>query len=46
MMAPIRATTNGTITLHVFLDRSVLEVFVDGGLSSLATRIYPRVVIA
>ncbi len=29
---------NGTITLHVFLDRSVLEVFVDGGLSSLAAR--------
>ena len=40
-MAPIRAATNGTITLHVFLDRSVLEVFVDGGLSSLAARIYP-----
>jgi beta-fructofuranosidase len=39
--APIRATTNGAITLHVYLDRSVLEVFVDGGLSSLAARIYP-----
>ena len=39
--APIHSTANGTITLHIFLDRSVLEVFVDGGLSCLAARIYP-----
>lgn len=39
--APIRSTANGVITLHIFLDRSVLEVFVNGGLSSMAARIYP-----
>ncbi|HNS02013.1 MAG TPA: glycoside hydrolase family 32 protein [Anaerolineae bacterium] len=39
--APIYATDNGTVTLHIFLDRSILEVFVNGGRSSLAARIYP-----
>lgn len=39
--APIYATGNGTVTLHVFLDRSIIEVFVNGGLSSVAARIYP-----
>ncbi|MCB0204697.1 MAG: glycoside hydrolase family 32 protein [Anaerolineae bacterium] len=40
--APIPAQgANGTITLRIFLDRSVLEVFVNGGLSSVVARIYP-----
>lgn len=39
--APMRSEADNIVTLHIFLDRSVLEVFVDGGLSSVAARIYP-----
>lgn len=40
--APIPGTgVNGVLSLHIFLDRSVLEVFVNGGVSSVVSRIYP-----
>ncbi len=38
--APLKAT-GGPVTLRVFLDRSTIEVFAEGGRTNLATRIYP-----
>ncbi len=38
--APLRSSTEGTTRLHLYLDRSVLEVFVDDQIC-LACRIYP-----
>ena len=32
---------DNSVTLHIFLDRSVLEVFIDDGMTSLISRIYP-----
>lgn len=40
-IAPIRRLPNGLVTLHVFLDRSVVEVLINDGLSSVVSRIYP-----
>jgi len=31
----------GTLTLHVFLDKSVMEVFADGGTAAVTRVIYP-----
>jgi beta-fructofuranosidase len=39
--APVRVGANGQLRLHVFLDRSVLEVFA-GDSTCLASRIYPE----
>ena len=39
--APIPPLANGALTLHIFLDRSVVEVFVNSGMSSQVSRIYP-----
>ena len=33
---------NGTIRLHVFLDRSVMEVFIDGGRAAVTRVEYPQ----
>ncbi len=38
--APLSLTSQRTIRLHVFLDRSVIEVFLDGR-ATLSSRIYP-----
>lgn len=38
--APLK-TAAGPVTLRIFLDRSTLEVFAEGGRTNLATRIYP-----
>ena len=40
-VAPIKSAVGEPVTLHIFLDRSVIEVFADGGRTVLATRIYP-----
>ncbi len=40
-VAPIKSAAEEPVTLHIFLDRSVIEVFADGGRTVLATRIYP-----
>jgi beta-fructofuranosidase len=40
-VAPISAAPNESVTLHIFLDRSVMEVFADDGRTNLASRIYP-----
>ncbi len=40
-VAPIKSTAEAPVTLHIFLDRSVIEVFTDDGRTILATRIYP-----
>jgi len=37
---PIRLEDDGTITLHLFLDRSVIEVFANDA-QCLTSRIYP-----
>lgn len=37
---PIRLNDDGTVTLHLFLDRSVVEVFTNDG-QCLTSRIYP-----
>lgn len=37
---PIKLDKNGRLTLHLFLDRSVLEVFTNDA-QALATRLYP-----
>lgn len=39
-IAPLK-TASRPVTLHIFLDRSTVEVFAEGGRTSLATRIYP-----
>ena len=39
--APIPMETAASVKLHIFVDRSVVEVFVENGRSYLATRIYP-----
>jgi beta-fructofuranosidase len=39
--APVELASGQPLTLHVFLDRSVIEIFVNGGRTCLATRIYP-----
>lgn len=39
--APLKAAAREPVVLHIFLDRSVIEVFADGGRTVLATRIYP-----
>ncbi len=38
--APLKAA-DGPVTLRIFLDRSTIEVFAEGGRTNLATRIYP-----
>ena len=38
--APAR-TTNGEVTLRIFVDRSTIEVFVNGGESVISDRIFP-----
>lgn len=40
-MVPIELAGGEPLTLHVFLDRSVIEIFVNGGRTCLATRVYP-----
>jgi beta-fructofuranosidase len=40
-MAPVESAAGESLRLHIFLDRSVLEVFVNGGRTCLASRIYP-----
>ncbi|KAJ1022563.1 hypothetical protein NDA16_003552 [Ustilago loliicola] len=40
LRAPVSATQSGTHTLRLFLDNSVLEIFVDD-LVALSTRVYP-----
>ena len=32
---------NGVVKLHIFLDRSVLEVFINDGLQSVTRVVYP-----
>lgn len=39
--APVPSTSDQRVTLRVFLDRSIVEVFVNGGQSSVVSRIYP-----
>ena len=39
--APISVAPGEAVTLYLFLDRSVMEVFADGGRTNLASRIYP-----
>lgn len=39
--APVDLSADEPLKLHIFLDRSVIEVFVNGGRSCLASRIYP-----
>lgn len=40
-VAPLTLAAGEPVTLHIFLDRSVVEVFTDDGRTVLATRIYP-----
>ena len=40
-VAPITLAAGESVTLHIFLDRSVVEVFANGGRTNLVTRIYP-----
>lgn len=40
-IAPLKSATDDPLTLHIFLDRSTIEVFADAGRTVLATRIYP-----
>lgn len=39
--APVESAVGEPLRLHIFLDRSVLEVFVNGGRTCLTSRIYP-----
>lgn len=39
--APLIGAGGNGLTLHIFLDRSIIEVFADGGRTALAGRIYP-----
>ncbi len=39
--APLAAAPGEPVTLHIFLDRSVIEVFADEGRTLLTGRIYP-----
>lgn len=39
--APVELAAGEPLRLHIFLDRSVLQVFANGGQTCLATRIYP-----
>jgi beta-fructofuranosidase len=39
--APVELADGEPLRLHIFVDRSVIELFVNGGRTSLATRIYP-----
>jgi beta-fructofuranosidase len=39
--APLSLATGATLQLQVFVDRSVIEVFADGGRTCLASRVYP-----
>ena len=39
--APVTLTPGQTLRLHIFLDRSVIEVFINDGAHTLASRIYP-----
>jgi len=39
--APIPSSPGQRMTLHIFLDRSIVGVFVNGGLSTVVSRIYP-----
>jgi beta-fructofuranosidase len=40
-VAPIAVAASDPMNVHIFLDRSVLEVFAEDGRTDLATRIYP-----
>lgn len=40
-VAPLALAVAEPVTLHIFLDRSVIEVFADAGRTNLSTRIYP-----
>ena len=40
-MATVELAAGEPLRLHIFLDRSVLEVFANGGQTCLTTRIYP-----
>ena len=39
--APLLAAPGEPVTLHIFLDRSVLELFADEGRTLMTSRIYP-----
>lgn len=39
--APVTLTPGATLRLHIFLDRSVIEVFINDGIRTIASRIYP-----
>lgn len=39
--APINLAAGQSLTLHIFLDRSVIEIFTDNGRTTLVSRIYP-----
>lgn len=38
---PVTLTPGATLRLHIFLDRSVIEVFINDGIRTIASRIYP-----
>jgi sucrose-6-phosphate hydrolase SacC (GH32 family) len=39
--APVELVGGKPLKLHIFVDRSVIEIFANGGRTCLATRIYP-----